>query len=375
MKISVTQENLATILNTVIKATAVKPNIPVLANILLKTEKNKLSFSATNLEISITGWIGADVAEEGELTVNARLLTEFVSQLQNNRIELISSGQSLVVKSVDNQAQLYVISATDFPTLPAAIGEADIVVNANEFKAAIDKTSFAAATDQSRPILTGLLLETTQRKLSLVGIDGFRLSKKIIRLEKGPITDLKIIIPSKSLLDLAKIITDLADDKDTVNIFLLKEKNQIIFKLKEITLSSRLLEGEFPDYKQIIPTEKVVNISINKAPFSNCVKIVNIFARNVLGNKTFFSILADSKKLQLSTKVMDMGNNETQAELNTITGENYETAYNAKYLTEMLNSISGDVVSFESNGTKAPGVFKDSADENYLHVIMPMRME
>jgi DNA polymerase-3 subunit beta len=375
MKISVTQEQLAKALSYVIKATAAKPNIPVLGNILVTTERGRVKFSSTNLDIAISVWIGADIAEEGELTVNARLLTEFISQLKSSRVELLQSGQTLEVKSVDNQAQLYIIPADDFPTLPDVQAEADLVINALEFKNTIDKTSFSAAVDQSRPILTGLLLESSERKASLVGLDGFRLSKRTLKLEKGSKDDLKVVIPARSLVELAKIIGDISSEKDNVNVFYLKDKNQIIFKVNEVVFSTRLLEGEFPDYRNIIPSEVQSTFMVNKEQFLDAIKIASIFARNVLGNKTFFRIESQANKLSLAAKVTDMGNNESSIDISKVEGEDYETAYNAKFLMDMVNSIQGEEIKFESNGITAPGVFKDATDEEYLHIIMPMRIE
>lgn len=381
MKASVTQENLTKALSHILRATALKPNIPVLANVLIRTEKGQIKFSATDLDIAVTAAIGGEIAEEGELTVNARLLTEFVAQLNTNRIDLLQTGQTLEVKSVDNQAQLYIIPADDFPHLPVAGKNPDLVVNAANFKQAILKTSFATAIDQSRPILTGLLLEASQRKVSLVGVDGFRLSKKILKLEEDTQVsaedkeDKKMVIPAKSLLELAKIIHEEAGEKDNVQMFLLKDKNQVLFKVNDVILSSRLLEGEFPDYKNIIPVEKNFSFSITKEKFSKSVKIATIFSRNVIGNKTFFNINAEEKLLTLSAKVQDIGNNESKAEVDEVEGENFETAFNGKFLNDFLGAISGDTVVFESNGITAPGVFKDSGDEEFLHIIMPMRIE
>lgn len=375
MKASVTQENLTKVLSHILKATALKPNIPVLANVLIKTEKGQIKFSATDLDIAVTAATGGEIGEEGELTVNARLLAEFVAQLNTNRIELLQTGQTLEVKSVDNQAQLYIIPADDFPHLPEAEKDPELVVNAVAFKQAVLKTSFASALDQSRPILTGLLLEASQRKVSLVGVDGFRLSKKVVKLEEEGKDDYKMVIPAKSLLELAKIIHEEASEKDNLQIFWLKEKNQVLFKINEVTLSSRLLEGEFPDYKNIIPVEKSFGFSIPKERFAKSVKIATIFSRNVIGNKTFFNINTTDKVLTLSAKVQDIGNNESKTELAEVEGDNFETAFNGKFLNDFLGAISGDTILFESNGITAPGVFKDNGDEDFLHIIMPMRIE
>lgn len=375
MKASVTQENLTKALSHILRATALKPNIPVLANVLIKTERGQLKLSATDLDVAVTATVGGEIGEDGELTVNARLLTEFVAQLNTSRVELLQTGQTLEVKSVDNQAQLYIIPADDFPNLPVAEKEPDLVVNALAFKQAVAKTSFASAADQSRPILTGLLLEASKRKVSLVGVDGFRLSKKTLKLEVEGKADVKVVIPAKALLETAKICQEEAGEKDQVEIYFLPERNQVLFKVNDVTLSSRLLEGEFPDYKQIIPVEKNFAFSIAKEKLSKTVKIATIFSRNVIGNKTFFNVNASDKLLTLSAKVQDIGNNESKAELDEVEGENFETAFNGKFLSDFLASVEGDVVSFEANGVTAPGVFKDSGDSDYLHIIMPMRIE
>jgi DNA polymerase-3 subunit beta len=374
MKISVTQPNLMTALSHVIKATASKSNIPVLSNVLIKTEKGKVKLATTDLEIAISTWIGADIAEEGEVTVNAKLLAEFVSELKTNRLELIQSGQVLEVKSVDNNAQFYTIPTDDFPVIPEAESQADLVVNAKKFEDTIEKTSFATAADDSKPILTGLLLESTKKRVSLVGVDGFRLSKRTIDVVKPATDDLNLVIPAKSLLELAKIISGIVDDDDNVNIFLLKDKNQVLFKVNEVELSSRLLEGDFPEYQQIIPSEKVLELKIDKKELEDSVKIINIFARNIIGNKVFYKVKADEKLIDLSTRVADVGNSQSSAEVKEIDGDDYETAYNARYLLEMINSMDGDDITFETNGVASPGVFKDSQDEDYLHIVMPMRM-
>lgn len=375
MKVSLTQENLAKALNQILRATIQKPNVPVLANVLIRSDKGKVNFSATNLDISVSTWIGGDIAEEGEVTVNARLLTEFVSQLKDSRVELLQSGQSLEVKSVDNRAQLYIIPAEDFPTLPISEKDPDLVINAMDLKEAIVKTCFAASTDQTRPILTGILLESSQRKAALVGVDGFRLSKKNLKPEKISADELKIVIPAKALLELAKLISDSADAKDTVNIFWLQNKNQVLFKFNEISMTTRVLEGEFPAYQQIIPSEYSVKAKAKAADMAAGIKIASIFARSVIGNKAFFKIDAEHHQLEISANVVDMGNNESKITLAEFEGNDFETAFNAKFLYDMISAVTGEEVIFESNGVSAPGVFRDSDDDSFLHVIMPMRLE
>lgn len=388
MKVSLTQANLHRSLNHILKATAQKPNIPILANVLIQAKKGTIKFSATDLEVSITAEVGGEIGEEGELTVNARLLTEFVAQLSSNKVELLQTGQSLEVKSVDNQAQLYIIPADDFPPLPeisaasddGSDASPDMVLSASSFRNAVAKTAFAAATDQSRPVLTGILLEASKRKLSFVGVDGFRLSQRFVDLEQESSGEKNLVVPAKSLQEVAKIITDEFPDLDDsqggqVEIYHLDGKNQVLFKVGDVVISSRLIEGEFPDYKKIIPSDKSFGFSAHKSEVAHSVKVATIFARNVIGNKTIFKVLPEEKHLLLSAKVQDMGNNESLAELDEVEGDSFETAFNAKFLSDMLGSISGDILQFESNGITAPGVFRDPDDPQYLHIIMPMRID
>jgi DNA polymerase III subunit beta len=375
MKLEVIQEKFAKALNHINKAINPNPNIPVLANVLLETETGKLKLSGTNLEIGINANVGADIAVPGKVTVSARLLSEFVSSIKPGKLQIILDGEKLLVKSVDNSAEFFIVPAEDFPTIPHCEGDPLVVINAQNFSRALDKTIFAVATDSSRPVLTGVLTKISKRKIVLVGVDGYRLSKKEIKIDNGPEENFLEIIPGKSLMEFNRIIKDVAQKEDNIEIYSMPNNNQIILKIGDIEFASRLIEGEFPSYEDILPKDKSYGFSILKEEFTNSIKVVNIFARNVVGNKTRFYVDADNKTLTLSAYVIDLGQNETKAVIAKLEGESMETAYNAKYLHDMVNSMTGDEIIYESNGMTAPGVFKDKKDKDYLHVIMPMRIE
>lgn len=372
MKAEVIQEKFSQALNHINKAISGKPNIPVLNNVLLVAEKGKIKLSSTNLEIGINASIGADIEEEGKITVSAKLLSEFVSTMKPGKIKIAFDGKKFVVNSVDNSAEFFVIPADDFPDVPKASGEPILKFNSIDFAAALDKTTFAASNDNSRPVLTGLLFKITKRKLSIVALDGFRLSQKIIDIEGGPEEDFKEIIPSKSLQEVGKIIKDVCTDKEDIEIYTMKSKNQIIFKIGEIELASRLIEGEFPPYEDILPKGKQHSFSVLKSELSDVVKIVSIFARNVVGNKSRFKVDMGKKKLTLSAEVVDIGKNDASADIAKTMGEDIESAYNAKFLQDMINSIESDEIIYETNGTTSPGIFLDGKDKSFIHVIMPM---
>jgi len=375
MKISLIQEHLAKALIYINKAVSTRPNIPVLANVLLETEKGRLKLSATNLEIGINTWIGATISEGGKVTVSAKLLSDFVNSLKPGKLEIEQSNQKLVVKSVDNKAEFYVIPADDFPTIPEKEGSPIFQINAAEFADAIARTAFAAGTDESRPVLTGILMEATKKELTMVAVDGFRLSRKKLKLSEEIEKGISEIIPARALIEVERLVRDIDDEKETMDVYLLGNKNQMLFKTNDIELSTRLIEGKFPNYKQIIPTEKSLSFVIEKSEMVDMLKVVNIFARNVVGNKARYKVDAEKQELSLSANVIDVGNNESTIKINKVEGDDLETGYNAMFLKDMIGSIYSDKVIFETNGSTSPGVFLDAEDKNFLHIVMPMRLE
>ncbi|MFQ5493519.1 MAG: DNA polymerase III subunit beta [Candidatus Dojkabacteria bacterium] len=376
MKVSLMQENLAKALGHVIKAVSNRPNIPVLANVLIETEKTRIKLSATNLETGISTWIGATVAEEGRITVSAKLLSEFVNSLKSGKIDLLMNEQVLEVKSVDNNAQFFIIPAEDFPGIPEIEGESVLEINALSFADAISQTAIAAATDESRPVLTGLLVLAEGKDLTMVAVDGFRLSMKKLKLEKSVGKEkISEIVPAKALMEVERLIRDVAGEEDTVKIYLLGGKNQMLFKVGDVELSTRLIEGKFPDYEQKIPKEQSHRVKVSKQDVVDMLKVVNIFARNVVGNKARFGVDTEAKKLTLAANVIDVGNNESSIDVTEVQGDDFETGFNVRFLTDMVGTIKSDNIVFESNGPTAPGVFLDTKDKNFIHLIMPMRLE
>ena len=375
MKASLMQENLSKALSHVIKAVSSRPNIPVLANVLIETEKTRIKLSTTNLEVGISTWVGATVGEEGKLTVSARLLAEFVNSLKPGKLDLLFNESQLEVKSVDNNAEFFVIPADDFPKVPEVEGESVFEVAAFALADAVAQTAIAAASDESRPVLTGLLFDAQGKDLTIVGVDGFRLARKVVKLTKPAEDKLYEIVPAKALQEVERLIRDTAGEKDEVKTYLLGGKNQLLFKIGDIQLSTRLIEGKYPDYEGIMPKESSLRVRIKKTDFADMLKVVNMFARNVVGNKAKFKINTDTKKLILEASVADLGKNESAIDISDIQGDDFETGFNVKFLTDMIGSINSADLVFESNGPTSGGVFLDSKDKDFIHVIMPMRLE
>lgn len=375
MNVTVTQESFAKALNYVSKAISSNPSIPVLANVLIETSKNQLKLSTTDLELGISTLLGADVKKEGKVTVDARTLAEFVNSLSSGKLTLELKEKVLEVKNKSNSAEFNTIGAEEFPPLSVIKGKPNFKLKSVPFSKAIDQVIFSSASDDSRPVLTGILFEATVKKLSMVGVDGFRLSKKIVDIKRSVSKEFSHIVPAKALQELARISQDFCEDEDMTEVYVLGEKNQMICKVKDVELSTRLIEGEFPDYKQIIPKGSKVKFNVDKESFAQTIKVVSIFARAAVGNKSVFDFTPTKNKLKLSAQVADVGENESSVEVHTVEGDNLKTAFNTRFLADMIGAIEGEEIVFESNGVTAPGVFRDKDDKTFLHIIMPMRLD
>ncbi|MCA9382581.1 DNA polymerase III subunit beta [Candidatus Dojkabacteria bacterium] len=373
MKFTVLQENLSKAINIASKAVSTKPGLPVLSNILIEAIDNKVEFSSTDLELGIITWIPAEIEVPGKITVSARTLSDFINSLGSGKLSLYMEGTVLKVKGANSHANFNVIPADEFPEIPHDLDKQIFSVNALTFCTALDKVVFAAALDDTRPILTGILFEAKEDGLSLVGVDGFRLSKTKLNVEH---IDSKFneVIPAKALNEISKVAKE-ADESDVIELYSIKGNNQVVFKFRESTFVSRLIDGEFPEYRDILPESKVLELSFNKEKFNDAIKIINIFARNIVGNKTIFNIDTLDSKLTMSASLAEVGSDEVTLEVEGVKGTDMQIGYSAKYLADMAASMDGEIITFETNGSTAPGKFFSPDNENYFHIIMPMRLD
>ncbi len=372
MKFTLLQENFAKALTHVSKAVNSRPGLPILSNILIEVIDNKIKFSATDLELGIINWIPAEVSESGKLTVSARTLLDFISSLGAGKIEVYAEGNLLKVKSQNSNANFATMPADEFPEIPNETDEEILSINSKVFADILEKVVFAAATDDSRPVLTGILFESDGTKLSIVGVDGFRLSKyNITEVELNG--KYKEVIPARTLSEVMKTLRE--DEEETVRIYRVKGNNQVLIKFKDIEFVSRLIEGEYPDYRQIMPTDHVLSFELNKDKLADAIKIINIFARDIVGNKTILSIDTLNMKAVLSASLAEVGGNDFTLDITGVEGTDMQIAFSAKYLSDMISHLSSDTLVFETNGVVAPGVFKEKGNEEFIHIIMPMRLD
>lgn len=379
MQISCNQSSLAKQLSIIGRIVSSKPGLPILANVFLETEDSKLKMTATDLEVGVHTWIGAEIKAEGKITIPARTFSEFVGSLPPEQVDLTLEKQLLKVNTVNNSAQFNTLPSDDFPAVPG-VSDGDLIMSVppEDMQKAIDRVAFAAAVDDSRPVLTGINIEAESNGLTFVAVDGFRLARQFIELEKAVKEKTTLLVPAKALQELSRIISDLSEEeekkqKDNVEVYILKGKNQIIFRYKEVDLVSRLIDGKFPEYKQIIPTGYKTQAEMDTASVQNAVRIVNIFARSVIGNKAIMEFTPSKNTVKVSASLVEVGENESSFEAK-VEGEDLSIGFSAKFLSDMLSSIDKDKMVFEGSSATAPGVFKSKGDDSYLHIIMPMRI-
>jgi DNA polymerase-3 subunit beta len=365
MELTVTQENLSKALSAVGRVASSKTQLPILSNILLRTDSNRLLVAATNLEIATTQHIGAKIAKPGAITVPARLVSEFISSLPKGTVELKVENDHLHIKAGSYSSTINGVVADDFPELPTIDETSSIQysIKSDDFKQAISQTIITSSTDATRPVLTGVYWHSHEGFLYLAATDGYRLSER--RLVETS-SDVSAIVPTSSLQEILRTV---GDDVDEVEI--LFDETQVRFRAGEAEITSRLIDGNFPDYRQLIPAASDTSITLAKSDFIRITKIAGLFARESGGSVT---LTADSEKKTMSIHSIasQLGENTSESSAE-VTGDGQVTL-NSRYLSEALGVVDGDMVTFRFSGKLAPCVLTAvEKDVQYLHIIMPLK--
>jgi DNA polymerase-3 subunit beta len=372
MKLSCLQENLNRGLNLVGRAAATRTTLPITNNVLLATDQGRLKLVATNLEMAISCWIGAKIEEEGAVTVPAKLLTEFIATLPSDKIDvaLTPKGKTLNLKCARFEARISGVDAKDFPPIPKVEDGITAKVEMAAFKQAISQVVFAAASDESRPVLTGVNAEFDGKTLTLAAADGFRLAVYKLAISKT-VEKTVIIIPAKTLSELSRLASD---QEEAVEIRVSGQKSQILFKLKDIEVVSQLVQGNFPQYSQLIPQSFSTRAVADLAQFQRATKTASIFARDGSGIvRLIITSGADVTpgKISISARSEEIGDDTGEVDA-VVQGDEAKIAFNGRYLMDLLGVIKEQQVALEVSTPSSPGVFKPVGSENYVHVIMPM---
>ncbi|HTE22546.1 MAG TPA: DNA polymerase III subunit beta [Candidatus Limnocylindria bacterium] len=362
MKLQVTQENLTRALNNVSRVANTRGTLPILANVLLKTVGNRLSIAATNLDIAITHYIGSKVGEEGSITVPARLMQDFVSSLPSGVIDLKLDDYKLNISTDKYQSVINGISAEDYPVMPAIADGKSWKIAGKTLKAGLQQVVMAASNDEARPVLTGVYLHSHEGDLYMVATDSYRLAEK--KLMKST-DEVQLLIPATALQDLLRILGEYEGDVNVTH-----DDQQVLFKVGDIELVTRLIEGSYPDYRKLIPSNFASSAKLKRADLTNITKVSSLFARESAGSVT---IHLDGEKSQVSIRSVasQLGEN-TSAATAEVTGDGIITL-NSRYILDALHALSGEDVTFSFNDKLEPTVLADPKAGDYLHVIMPLK--
>ncbi|HET8627141.1 MAG TPA: DNA polymerase III subunit beta [Thermomicrobiales bacterium] len=376
MKITIMQENLQKGLGHVARAVAGKTSLPVLGNILLATDQGQLKLAATNLEIGITNWVDCQVEEEGAVTVPARLLTDFVGNLPNDMVKLELDRRTLAlhVRAARSKATIKGIDAEDFPAIPTVEGEPTAVIAADLFREMIAQVVFAAAADESRPVLAGVHLKFEGDRLTMSAADGFRMAVRQGDLSQPVKEDLAIIVPARAMNELSRAI---GDQQEAVELTVTRNRSQLLCRVGALEFLSRLIDGNFPDWRQIVPSGYETRSVMQREQFLGAARLASYFARD---NNDVIKLTIKPGEgeyaagcVTISANAAEVGDNTSDLDA-AVEGPEGQIAFNVRYVNDVLSALKTPQVALEMQGPQNAGVIRPVGAGDYTHVIMPMHL-
>ena len=373
MRVSCLQENLNKGLATVGRAVGARTTLPITNNVLLATDEARLKLAATNLEIAITCWIGAKVEEEGSITVPARLVMDYIGLLPSERVDLALGphGRNLELRCARSSTRISGMDAADFPPIPVVTDGMAVSLEPDVLRQAIVRVVFAAATEDSRPVLTGVHASFGGGMLTLAAADGFRLAVQRSPLQGKGAEELEVIIPARALQELNRL---LGDQEEPVELEVDKARTRIAFRLKNVEIVSQLIQGTFPNYAQLIPSSHTTRAVVDARAFLSATRRASVFARDGSGIVRFHiepGEGASPGRMLVSARAEEVGENQDELDA-AVTGEPAKIAFNSKYLMDVLGVFSEGQVALEMTTPSSPGVIRPVGSDDSTHVIMPM---
>ncbi len=367
MKFSCKKEQLVHAVQIVQKAVSSKPQMPILSGIYLNAFDNTLELQATDYELGISCKIDAQIDEPGAIVLSGRYFQEVVRRLPGEMVEIVTSREDHTLKITSNTAQFNLLSlpAAEFPVLHPLDGNTTFKIRDNVFRELIKKTVFACSQDEARPVFTGGLLEVTNSDVMMVATNTHRLAIKKEYLDEFN-GEIKIIIPSKILMELARIMVAEVPSDVIVNC----TRNQISFTFDNVYIISRLIEGQFPDYKRVIPEAFTTEIILNTDAFSSAVERVSLISRS--GDYNVIRLSFNEKSVMITSNNPDIGKAEESVDI-TLSGKELDIAFNAKYVTDILKNIDSEKIYFSLNTPLSPASIRPCDDDTYNYIITPVR--
>jgi DNA polymerase III subunit beta len=369
VNLSVIQENLARGLSVVGHAVSARSTLPVLANVLLRTEDAGLKLTATNLEIGITCWVPGKIESDGAITVPARLFADIVNGLPSSeRVDLeIRGTDRLFVHAGRFETTLRGIDAEEFPAIPAAGERPTTRISQRVLKHALSEITFAAATDEARPILTGVMTRFEGDRLTLAAADNYRIA--ITRIPTlDTVEETSIVVPARSYMELHRVLTE---TDDPVEVILSPQKNQVLFHLDGIDVVSRLIDGQFPNYQQVLPSGHATRVEVERDDLLKAVRLAALIASSS-ANIIKLQVGPDGAPQVMVAAAAEVGDHRGVVDA-TIEGDGTTIAFNARYLVDVLQNVTAERFAIELNGPLSPGVFRPADGRDYTHVVMPVR--
>ncbi len=380
MKLSITQENGARALTAASKSLSAKVNLPVLANMLLTATKSGLEVLATDLETATRVMIPAKVTIEGRAAVPGRMLLEFMAQIPSGEVSIEKLGEELVIGAKDLTARLATMPPEDFPAIPKIEHGSVIRLAPEDFSMAASRVAFCAAQDDGRPVLGGVLCEASGSSFSMVATDGYRLAfQKISTNGKPMAAAIRVIVPARAMVEAAKLVSESAEllgERD-VELEIAQTLNQANFRIADVQFTTRLVEGNFPPWRKIIPEKFTTSAKIGREELVRVVRIASIFARDSGSIVKFTLSPKDSSGanvLRIASGNKQVGSNEADVVIG-LSGRGGEIAFNYRYLLEMLLSVASEDVNFEMIESLNPGKITIPGEADYFYIVMPVRLQ
>lgn len=368
MKLICEQKDLLKGLMIASKAISTNNTLPILNNILLKAEGQKLYFSATNLEIAVEYNINAEIKNEGSITIPSKIITNYVNFLKNEKIELTSKESNVLIKSSNSETEINGLPASEYPTIPKTEITSQFKIKSEDLKDSIKKVVFAASISSTRPVLSGVYLNIKGNELKLVATDSYRLSEKKIILNEKIDQEIKNIIPAKTIYELLRLI-ELEEDLEFVEV--LNSSNQVLFKIGNILLTSRLIEGVYPDYEQIIPKETKTTLFLDSDDFILTLKRINLFAKENNNNITLE--VNSLGEMIISTSQTQIGTEKSIIQTQ-ITGSENKIALNSQYLLDILSNLNTKEIILKINEKINPVILHPKDVTDFIHIVMPLKL-
>jgi DNA polymerase-3 subunit beta len=385
MKLSCLQENLARGLSIVSRAVASRSTLPITQNVLLRTDQGMLMLSATNLEIAITTWIGAMIEEEGSITVPHRLLSDWVNTRPSDRIDLDlggpdgddSAGGGSVLHLACGRAVTHIngADAADFPPVPQVDTGTAIDIDPGVLRTGISLVAFSAASDESRPVLTGVELKLSESSVVMAAADGFRLAVFSEQISQSVDEEIKVIVPARTMLEVQRLASE---QSSPVKMTLSPDRGQAMFKLEHVEIVSQLLQGSFPNYDQLIPEKYETRAVMELDDLKRATQSASVFARdgsNIVRLEMMPQETGEGGQLKVSARSEEVGDSLDELDIDQLDGQDAKIAFNVRYLQEIVNVLGRGKVAIEVTNSSSPGVFRPADSDRYVHVVMPMYVQ